>query len=127
VTSWMFHNDNRNARNIYQIVGGRDCHIGCMFTETGGRTVVAALNAYFQGNATVSTVDHRSAERDRRRMDATLSAEQRWKSVACQQLDLVSHQKCLGPQASMNDGMGCLCDCHDGQAPSSGDTKEIAC
>lgn len=39
-----YRSGNKNARNLYRVHPDGEEHIGCMFTEAAGLTVVAALN-----------------------------------------------------------------------------------
>jgi hypothetical protein len=116
-----FRTGNKNKRNIYLLADGEERHVGCMFTEVDGILAVRALNHYadvLHVNDVVGAQSPRAQERCRRYSEAMRRAEQVWKSVACQNPSWVAHEKCLGLRASMNNDLGCLCDCHDGEAPA---------
>ncbi|HEX5522702.1 MAG TPA: hypothetical protein VFX53_04590 [Pedococcus sp.] len=64
----------------------------------------------------------REAERTRRRAEAVRVAETRWLSIACQMAETHFHRSCLGEEAAMNNGAGCLCTCHDKTTITEGAT-----
>lgn len=134
-----YRNGRHRPNHVYRIAEGPgtsfadDVEIGAMFTDDAGILVVRALNHYIRCATTpikaglgFAEGDPREAERQRRRELAAEQANKLGRSIVCQAEDLRSHQRCLGLRATgMNNGFGCLCECHDGQPADSNDPATV--
>lgn len=126
--SAQYRTGRHRANHVYRLVRhdgvatDDDVEIGAMFTDAAGILVVEALNAFTDpARPIVSTSDivlatPREAYRYERRARGVEMANRVIRTVACQQGDPAAHQGCVGLRSDMNDGLGCLCECHDKHA-----------
>lgn len=113
----------RRPNRVYLVTGDgstpeSDPEVAVAFTDAWGVRVATALNLLEEQERAQATGTNDPREQLRRERDrvAMASASAATRSIACQSLDPRRHTHCIGLQSPMNDGLGCLCPCHDGQA-----------